>query len=357
MADVEIFDVRGESVNLYVLTKCILSLKLSFRNYVCKYISLVKPEVVITYIDNNSLFYELKNIYSNLITIFVQNGIRGESGDIFGRLNEVDYSYGYYRVDYMLTFAKAVGDKYRHYIEGQIVPIGSLKNNLYRSTESEEESTVVFISQFRQAVLVPDSVMSIEDSKPFYWKDFYSAEREVLEFLKKYCLGKGFALQICGCTSEPDGSEYKYFKDLLGAEGWRFIPRDNYYSSYELVDRAEYVVFIDSTLGYEALARGKKVAAFCIRGRTIDGAATIFGWPASLPDKGPFWTNHADYREFERVLNYLTTVSVADWDTVRQRYVPYLMEYDPGNTRFIALLEKIGVPLTESALSSTSEVS
>jgi surface carbohydrate biosynthesis protein len=123
------------------------------------------------------------------------------------------------------------------------------------------------------------------------------------------------------------------------------LNRSNIYSSYENVAVAGFVVFVDTTLGYEALARGKKTAAFTLRGKSIGSDACNFGWPADFPDNGPFWTNHADEREFERVMDYITTVSDEEWKQTRQRYVPDLMEYDPGNTRFLKLMREIGVPL------------
>ena len=38
-SDAELLDVRGESINVYVLFKCILSLKLSLSHYFYKYIA------------------------------------------------------------------------------------------------------------------------------------------------------------------------------------------------------------------------------------------------------------------------------------------------------------------------------
>jgi len=38
-----------------------------------------------------------------------------------------------------------------------------------------------------------------------------------------------------------------------------------------------------------------------------------FGWPAMLSDKRPFCTCHANAREFERLMDYVTAVSEYDW--------------------------------------------
>ena len=55
--------------------------------------------------------------------------------------------------------------------------------------------------------------------------------------------------------------------------------------------------------------------------------------------------NHADESEFTRVMDYITTVNDEEWEKTRQRYISELMEYDPGNTRFLKLMREIGVPL------------
>ena len=46
-------------------------------------------------------------------------------------------------------------------------------------------------------------------------------------------------------------------------------------------------------------------------------------------------------------MDYITTVSDEEWEKTRQRYVPDLIEYDPGNTKFIRLMRELGVPLNE----------
>jgi len=347
-SDAEILDVRGESLNLFVVFECILSLELSFKSYVSRYISHVNPKVAITFIDNNPSFYQLKNARSSLVTIFVQNGVRSELGDIFGRMKGGSIRRGQYGVDYMLTFGIAVGDKYCQYVEGRVVPIGSLKNNFVRSAAVNTDTPVLFLSQYKPPPEVPGSPFFTEgDGTRISWEDFFSAEQDVLRYLKQYCGTRGICLRVCGRAAKTDGPEYAYFERMLGNTGWQFIPRSGDYSSYEAIDRAEVIVFVDSTLGYESLARGKKTAAFCIRGKTLRNAATKFGWPADLPDNGPFWTNQSDEREFARVMNYLATVSDDEWENTRQHYMRDVMDYDPGNTRFIALLQRLGVPLNE----------
>ena len=46
-------------------------------------------------------------------------------------------------------------------------------------------------------------------------------------------------------------------------------------------------------------------------------------------------------------MDYLNTVSDEDWEQTRQENTSELMEFDPGNTSFVALLDQL-LPRTES---------
>lgn len=340
---VEILDLRGESLNLYVLFKCFLHWKLSPKDYIFQYLACVKPSVALTFIDNNILFYQLKSHQKDLTTVFVQNGVRGEEGCVLGILKKQTHCRNRYKVDYMLTFGNTIGKKYSEFIDGKVYPIGSFKNNLHQSETQKRLKTVLFLSQYEPPPSPESSPMFIYENKPIFWKQFYAAEEFLLPLLQQYCLYNKLELKIC--QRSADQKERIYFRTILGNETAEIIKRTNIYGSYEKVDAAEFVVFIESTLGYEALARGKKTAAFSLRGKLLGAVDRNFGWPAVLPDNGPFWTNHADEREFKRVMDYITTVSDEEWEQTRQRYVPELIEYDPGNTRFLNLMREIGVPL------------
>lgn len=341
--DAEIMDVRGESINLYVLLKCILAFDLSGECYRNKYIAAVRPAVILTFIDNNPRFYELKRANPQAVTVFLQNGWRGETADVFGYLKQRPRD-GNYRVDYMLTFGSAMGEKYREYIAGRVMPIGSIRCNQVLVSECADSRSLVFISQYGVPLEDPDQAEFVSiDGRPVTWRDFYSAEKTVVGFLARYCENRGLSLQICGRDPGGTAEEYEFFRETIGNRKWQYLPRDGHEGNYKLVDRATVVVGIDSTLVYESLARGKKTGVFSIRSDLLRDPAAKFGWPETLPDNGPFWTNQADENAFEKILDYLITVSDADWEKIRKEYVPNLIEYDPGNSRFTSLLQALHI--------------
>jgi surface carbohydrate biosynthesis protein len=342
---VDILDLRGESLNLYVLFKCLLHWKLSPIDYSFQYLACVKPRVALTFTDNNPLFYQLKTHQKNLTTLFVQNGVRGEHADVFGFFKMQTHSSNKRQVDHMLTFGNVIGREYSKYIEGATHSIGSFKNNLYQSKTQVSLKSVLFLSQYRPPQSRESKPIYMQDNKPIFRKQFYSTEEFLLPLLHQYCLQNKLELKICMCSDDQTNEESNYFRSLLENRNFELTKTRNIYSSYEEVAAAGFVVFVESTLGYEALARGKKTAAFSLRGKLLGAADRNFGWPADLPENGPFWTNYADEREFKRVMDYITTVSDEEWEQTRHRYVPELMEYDPGNTRFLKLMCEIGVPL------------
>ena len=340
--NVEIVDRRQEKINYYVLFKCLLRWRLSFLNYNFEYLKCVKPKVALTFIDNDSSFFLLKDQQKDLITVSVQNGLLRDMGNVFGFSKKHPRLRNKHKSDYMLVFGDASGREYAKYIEGNTIPIGSFRNNFYQTNTQKAAKSVLFLSQYR-AHSNAKSPPFFTDNKWITHQQFFSAEKVLLPLLQKYCLKNELELKIC--MSSDTEHERNYFRALLRSETCELLPRINSFSSYENVDAAGFVVFTESTLGYEALALGKKTAAFALRGKLLGIVSRNFGWPADLPDKGPFWTNYADEREVKRVMDYITSVNDEEWGQIRQRYVSELMEYDPGNTRFLKLMREIGVPL------------
>ena len=64
----EILDTRLGSINIPILIETFKKslFKLSLKNYYLQYINSVKPKKVITLIDNNIIFYQLKKYYPKI---------------------------------------------------------------------------------------------------------------------------------------------------------------------------------------------------------------------------------------------------------------------------------------------------
>jgi surface carbohydrate biosynthesis protein len=333
--------VRGELINMSCLLLAMLKLDWwkgqPLRAYSNAFIQVVSPKVVITFIDNNPRFYEISKCFPNVKTIFVQNGLRSEQGDVFSSLVKSEN----YHVDHIMVFGVAIARKYKLYITGSVLALGSLKSNKVKKTNVALNGSILFFSQYR--CKPKNNSPSHVDGKgePLYHHQYYSSEAIVLRFLAKWCVEHKKSLKIAGMSQEKTSLEIDFFEAILGGCTWEYLPRTGRYNSYKLVDSADIVVGIDSTLSYESIGRGKKTAFFSCRGVNFLSICRNFGWPADLPNNGPFWTNDQDEMQFQRIMDYLNTVNDEDWHLMRQRYASELMAFDPGNTRLVGLLDQL----------------
>lgn len=329
---VEVLCVRGETLNIIVLFSLLWmrafwkrEIRLSYA--VC-YINYVKPKLVITHIDNSEIFYDLSNKISDTKTGFVQNGTRGIVADIF---EVIEVNSGYH-VDFMFVHGEEIGNLYSNYIKGEVIPVGSVKNNVkpYLFNRSEKKN-IAFISQWFPS-MQDDFFIKTNDYSISHEK-FYLAESIVLSFLSEWCEKNEYELTILGreVLENTKNQEYNFFKSLIKNK-FIFFSRSEILNSYDVIDQFEFITGIDSTLVFESLARGNKTAAFTIRGSLLGIDGANFGWPKLTEDTGPFWTNRADLLDFKKIMDYLRDVSDQDWSAVCSDSMKNIMVYDCDNT-------------------------
>lgn len=330
--------LRGELLNVPCFFRAFLTIDFWRGNLLKAYteifIQVVSPKVIITFIDNNDRFYELSKRFPNTKTIFIQNGLRSEVGDTFGYLIKSKN----YHVDYMFVFGAAIGRKYKTFINGSVEVIGSFKNNLVKKINVKKNDSIVFISQYREKS--KDNIIAYQNAIPITYDEFYSFERIAIKFLAKWCIENNKHLKIAGISGKKEGPETDFYKKILSDFKYELIPRLDIYSSYKLIDTAEIVVFVDSALGYEAMGRGKKVAAFTCKG-SVFGKSYNFGWPSKLPDNGPFWTNNLDEKKFKHIMDYIKSLSDKNWNKICQNYTNEIMAFDPENRRLASVLDQL----------------
>lgn len=332
----QVLDLRESEVNLWVALRCLLDRDLSAQNYALIYIKIVKPKLVITFIDNFPAFFQVKNHFPEITTVLIQNGVRVDPRDLFETASEASGS-NKNCVDKMFVFGSAIGAIYAKYTDGEILPIGSFKNNLVPSTKSKTR-TVAYISTYRSGLarttVIPDSLPGF----PIQYGEIVDRREQTIIFLANFCKKNDLGLVIIGKDEEFEG-EKNYYRGLLKDFSWTISQRQTSTINYEVLDESEFAVFTSSTLGYESLARGKKTAAFLIDAEIIDSPSIKFGWPVSLSDEGKFWTNRLDEKRFTEILDYLVNASSDDWEKVRSETMREIINYDPGNSQFVAMVQ------------------
>ena len=92
-----------------------------------------------------------------------------------------------------------------------------------------------------------------------------------------------------------------------------------------------------STFGLENLARYNKTAIFHTKKKPTKNLMNIF-WNYNLSNKGLFWTDTINYKEINRVLDYLILTKNSMWKKKNKNLIKKLMFYNFGNK---VLIKKI----------------
>ncbi len=311
----------NQNLNLYVLIKCFFNFKFSVKEYIKEYIKIVNPQLLITLTDNYPQFYDLNKVNKNMRTIIVQKAFRSlQPSDVLYRLSFLQKQKNY-KCDYLLMFNYETGKIYKSFLKGKIIPIGSFKSNsVERQKKIKKKIELLYISVFRP---LP-----------------YKTKNEDYVFfrnLKKFCEINKISLQVLGATNLLE--EKYFYNNIFGSIMKKFINRYENRNSYKIVDQSKILVNIDSTLGYEAAARGNNVAFLSIRKKKFPFYSRQFGWPVKKNfGKGRFWTDENSYKELERILNFLRKKNYKIFNEMKK-----IMKFDEGNKIFLKLIKELNI--------------
>jgi hypothetical protein len=308
----EILDIRGESVNFYILLYTVYNNGfLNFiKNYKINYIKIVAPKFAITIIDNNLSFYQLKDLFNKTIFISIQGGRRD---NIF-----FDQCKHYYlktnkrlSVDYFFVLGRNEIKRFDKYINTKFYLLGSLRNNHFTLKEKNQfnnKKKVLFIS------------------KKY---NFLLGNHEIRTFnaVYEYCLNKGYQLSLCTRSSS---FEEKYYRDRLIKGEWIYIPY-SMKSSYNSLNSSDIIVYTNSTLGLEALIKNKKVIVFPLNSKSFP----IKGYDKVYGSSGPFWMSNFKEKKAHQLIRKVENYTQFQWKFIIKKYVSDIISYNPNNTIFM----------------------
>ena len=353
--DLSVIDI--EHLNFFAALRMLAAGKKSLFDYTVAYIKTFKPQFVFTFIDNNIDFYKFSAIFPKVKFIAIQNGLRSnysnQMNNGFFDLLESESTNNKLSAYAICVLGLNEGDKYSKYVQSKQIITGSLKNNLIdNQIEPEEHFDIVYVSQHAPFEIPNSEMKFFFGSKSITSSEFYAVEEYIVRFLVTRCNRTGQSFAVLGKRSDSSPFEREFFDSAAAPHNVRFIPRTSDASTYEFCNSASLIVTTDSTIGFEFLARGKKVAFLSARIDAIDHVLsqevhdTDFGFPLELGTTGPFWTNAANESEFERVIGSVQSMSDAQWATAISPYNDVLMAYQPGNSAFIQMLRSEGIPMT-----------
>ncbi len=115
---------------------------------------------------------------------------------------------------------------------------------------------------------------------------------------------------------------------------------DDWKKKYKLLDKYENIIFTLSTMGYEAIARKKKVAIFTPN--YFNGSKVHFGWPAPYNKRFKFFsTQKITYDEVRRILKNVNSCSQRDWNTKHYNLIKDQLYFDKNNKDFRNFILKL----------------
>jgi surface carbohydrate biosynthesis protein len=312
-----------EIIYLTVILKVLLENKFKFskKKYIEKIIELVKPKIAITSIDNDIFFWTLKKRFPKLQTIFIQNGFRDDYLDIFKILKKTKKKQ--YAVDKMFVFSNIWAKKYKEYINGKTVVLGSVMNNECPIKKSKKIGLLI-ISELNEFRLSQKN-------------QIYYPEHKNSEFLDNYCHKNKIPVTILLRTDHQDVIDFYIKKFKKNKINFELPKKPLFYNtdSYRIVDKAKVIVSVSSTLGYEAFSRNNRVAFFSFRGEKLIQKSFNFGWPRKTSsNNGLIWSNVSNDKYFIKILHYLFKVEEQKWKKDLKKLSKYGIARDEGNKLF-----------------------
>ncbi len=327
--DIHVLDVRLESLNVPILLLSILKkgFKKLTKEYIKNYILAVDPKLILTFSDYNPTFYKLKDLVPEckFKTIAVQSSLRMKF-----HFSSFSGNTKQYKCDYCFVFSQEFKKLFSKYIQSKYYLTGSFKNNS-ESFKNNSEKKNNYKSKKKQILLISQFKIPDFAKKSTYF--FY--EKKLIEFLLKYCVKNNFLFKIAVKSNvakeklDFNSCANVYLKYFKNVRINNLVGETKQINNYFHVDNSDLIIFRNSTLGFEAMVRGKKILAF----------------PPHTPllcknqFKEFFIAKLSTYKLFEKKLDQINSSSIKIWrKKIEKSKLKYCFDYN--NSKFRNLLSK-----------------
>ena len=343
-----VMPLLGERISIPVVIRMISRLRVSKWAYYQTFIQLTAARVVLVWQETNADAFQLR--YHIRIPVFcIQNGMRHNVGPVSGvgfidALQKISPSTRP-TADAYFCFGAAEPSYFGGVIETRFIPHGSLRANAYakrRMTMPTPVQGLGFIVSFPSRQSIPGESI-IGNKSPFLrlgdqfisYEDYYRFDALVATAIRQVSSERGLDFKIIAKRSEETSSEVQFFQDVLG-DGVEVLAHVKG-EGYELADRFEYLVTVDSAMGYEMRALGKPVAFIANRMKYlgIPCRDLTFGFPLPIDSEGPYWSSAISEPEIRSFLHRWLQSQVHH--QIREDVFD-LMRLDPGNSQLRGMI-------------------
>jgi surface carbohydrate biosynthesis protein len=331
----------------------LLKFRISRISYYRALLQLAKPRALVSWIDTNPWFYRIA-AHCEAPSFTFQNGVRTEFRPINGKsMRDALVAAGgrnRLRCTAYFCFGESAPQMFSQLVSSDFIAAGSLpSNSVPLSNDLPIRDGIAMISSF--PYLSPGRYEPIEKKTNFgaigqldvSFEDYFWSERHLALTLREICRIRGVPLRILGKRDGNFAAERFFYDDLLGSENYIF--HENSAPYHHLQFKYECVTTVDSTLGYEMLGRGVKVAFVANRFANVNAAAESFrfGYPLNISLEGPFWTRSTDSERIRKLVCDVLDMPQYEWDRCEVKLKTALMAFDPGNVKFWRTMAQFGI--------------
>ncbi len=316
--DFNVIKIREIEIYFWIFIKQIIFLDFSYTTYCKNYINFTSPKVVISINDSKVRFFELKKNFNNINFISMQSGGRYPTN-----FKNIEFLKKNFECDHFFVFNKYYIKQYKKILNSNFHILGAYRNNIVKVKKSSNKNFLL-ISEYDK------------DGKD---KKVIKSFCKLLELLNIYFSQNNKKIHILLRRKNSTQKEEMEFYNKYFQSNCVFHNIFDWKKSYQTVDKFENIIFMQSTLGYEAIARKKKVACFQT---SLSNSKFWFGWPKPFDRKYNFFASrNLSYNEVKRVLGNLDNCSQSSWEKKYYTSIKDLVFLDTGNIKFKKILSNI----------------
>jgi len=309
----EILKTRYEEINIFILAISILKHGFTklFLNYLAEYIKYTNPKIVFTCIDNDLKFYKLKSIdyIRNYNFISAQNGMRDN------KFHNICLKYLKKKrllCDHIFVFNNSEKQRLNNVIKAKIHVVGNILNNSLEKSSNKNLKSLTFIS---------NGLGKGQDRNLLLEKKIFN---HLLFLAKKFKLTLNF-------LDRPNQDN----KNRFPKGNWHYYRfKKNNKNKYKFIESQKMFIFRRSTLGYELMARDKKIIS-------IEKNFPIIGFHKKFKKNGLFWINSWNKKLFNKKFKKLIKMPKKKWVSKIKLYKNDIMAYDKGNSKIKKVIQNI----------------
>ena len=280
-----------------------------YKIYLLSTINLYQPKIVLTYIDNNSLYHWLIRNDDSIRYMAIQNGIRQKFDlNILKKLIPIEINHDYYFCfgKYDIDFNKQMG-----FISNKSIPCGSLKLGIseLRDIDIVKKYDICLLSNYRKINNRNNCMITKEIAENTMLLD---------KHIKDYCDSNNKSL-IVALRSEGH-EEIEYYKSIYGDDAILTSGLTESYSSYDASSESEVTVAYQSTLLLEMLAIKNKILHI-----DFTNNKSMFDY------ESPIKYSFTSFKDMEIKINHIYDMKINDYIEITKHQQEYVMNYNPDN--------------------------